>query len=154
MNASCHPVWNARDRDEALAIVTAAFGSHGENLLPPVGPAAFDPSDAALFKSPAFSSWWTGFVPEMFTNGPAGYVDDRLADGNGWGTFDVTKITCPVIVLHGTSDGLVPVANAHHTAAIVPGAKLRIVEGLGHVSIQAKIVDVTQELIRGTAVHQ
>src|SRR5262245_8517160 len=38
MNVSCHPIWNARNRDEAIAIVTAAFGEHGENLLPPRGP--------------------------------------------------------------------------------------------------------------------
>jgi pimeloyl-ACP methyl ester carboxylesterase len=56
----------------------------------------------------------------------AGFVDDRIADGNGWHSFDVAKIRCPVTVLHGTSDGLMPVANAHHTAAIVPGATLHM----------------------------
>jgi pimeloyl-ACP methyl ester carboxylesterase len=147
MNVSCHSVWNARDRNEAVAIVTAAFGEHGEQLLPPHGPVGFDPSDARFCASPAFLSWWTGFVPEMFTYGPAGYVDDRLADANGWGTFDVTRITCPVVVLHGSSDGLVPVANAHHTAAIVPGARLRTVDGLGHMSILTQVVDVTSELM-------
>jgi pimeloyl-ACP methyl ester carboxylesterase len=63
------------------------------------------------------------------------------------GTFDVTQITCPVTVLHGAIDGLMPVANAHHTAAIVPGATLRIVENLGHVSSLAKAVEVTSELL-------
>ena len=147
MNVSCHPVWNARGRDEALAIVTAAFGGRGENLLPPHGPAGADPSDRALCASPDFLSWWTGFVPDMFASGPAGYVDDRLADANGWGTFDVTRITCPVVVLHGGSDGLIPVANARHTAAIVPGARLRIFEHLGHLSILTEAVGVISEML-------
>jgi pimeloyl-ACP methyl ester carboxylesterase len=29
MNVSCHPVWNAPDREAALAIVAAAFGEEG-----------------------------------------------------------------------------------------------------------------------------
>jgi pimeloyl-ACP methyl ester carboxylesterase len=147
MNVCCHPVWNAADRDSARAIAVELFGHHGENIVPPRGPAATDPGDAALFASSDFLTWWASCVPEMFTSGVIGYVDDRLADANGWGTFDVTRITCPVIVLHGESDGLVPVANAHHTATIVPGATLRIFQGLGHLSILTKAVDVTGELL-------
>jgi pimeloyl-ACP methyl ester carboxylesterase len=147
MNVSCHPAWNARNRDEALAIATAILGEHGEQLLPPRGPVGLDPPDTKLFATPAFLSWWTGVVPEMVTHGVAGYVDDRLADANGWGSFDVANITCPVTVLHGSADGLMPVANARHTAAIVPGATLRIVDDLGHLSILPKVVDVTSELL-------
>src|SRR5262245_59311573 len=153
MNASCHPVWNARDRREALGIVEAAFGAHGENLVPPGGPVGADPSDSALFATPAFLSWWTtSFVPDTFTHSVVGYVDDRLADAHGWDTFDVARITCPVTVLHGDSDGLIPVANARHTATIVPGATLRIFSGLGHVSILTKVVDVTSDLLAGCTV--
>jgi pimeloyl-ACP methyl ester carboxylesterase len=154
MNTSCHPVWNARNRMEAVAIVTAAFGAHGENLLPPHGPVGADPSDTTLCASPAFLSWWSTFVPEMFTHGVAGYVDDRLADASGWDSFEVANITCPVTVLHGSSDGLVPVANARHTAAIVPGATLRIVDDLGHFSILTKVVDVTSDLLTRCAAAQ
>ena len=152
MVVACHPMWNARSRDEALGIVREAFGDHGENMLPPRGPVATDPSDAEWLTTPDVLARWISRVPEMFTHGAAGYADDRLADGNGWNTFDVSRITCPVMVLHGTSDGLVPVANAYHTAAIVPGAKLRIVEGLGHMSIVTKVVDVTRELMASCAV--
>jgi pimeloyl-ACP methyl ester carboxylesterase len=152
MNVSCHPVWDARDRQEALGIVTTAFGEHGENLLPPRGPVGADPPDRALFVTPAFLSWWTAFVPEMFAYGVVGFVDDRLADAQGWGTFDVARITCPVTVLHGASDGLVPVANAHHTAAIVPGATLRIFDNHGHISILNKAIEVTSELLMRGAV--
>ena len=147
MNVCCHAFWNARSRDEALAIAKTTFGEHGEKLLPPLGPVGDDPSDVALFASPDFLKWWIGFVPDMFTHGVAGYVDDRLADAAGWITFDVSRIACPVMVLHGTSDGLMPVANAHHTASIVPGATLRIIENRGHLSILTEVVGITSELL-------
>jgi pimeloyl-ACP methyl ester carboxylesterase len=152
MNVSCQPMWNARDRDEAHAIALELFGAHGENVVPPRGPVGLDAADAALFAAPGFLAWWVADVPEMFASGVTGYVDDRLADANGWGTFDVTRITCPVTVLHGAIDGLIPVANAHHTAAIVPGATLRVFEDLGHVSILTKAVEVTRELLMKDAV--
>jgi pimeloyl-ACP methyl ester carboxylesterase len=106
-----------------------------------------DPSDAALAATPEFLSAWIQNVAEMFVTGVVGYVDDRRADVNGWGTFDVRQITCPVTVLHGADDGLMPVANAHYTASIVPGATLRVFDGLGHFSILTKAIDVTTELL-------
>jgi pimeloyl-ACP methyl ester carboxylesterase len=151
MNVSCHPVWSTRDRQEALAIGRELFGEHGEKVLPPLGPPGADAPDTALFVTPEFLAWWVPYVPDMFASGVVGYVDDRLADADGWRTFDVTRITCPVTVLHGADDGLMPVANAHHTAAIVPGATLRIVENIGHVSLIAKVVEVTSELLKRDA---
>ena len=148
MNVSCHPVWNARDRDDAHAIAVEQFGERGETLLPPRGPAAADAADAALFATADFLAWWIPYVPDMFAQGVVGYVDDRLADAHGWGTFDVTRISCPVSVLHGALDGFLPVANARHTAAIVPGATLRILDGCGHISLVAKAIEATTELLK------
>jgi pimeloyl-ACP methyl ester carboxylesterase len=82
----------------------------------------------------------------MFAHGVQGYVDDRIADGVGWGSFDVSRVRCPVVVLHGGSDPIVPVAHAHHTAALVPGAKLRVFDELGHFSIVAQIASAIAEL--------
>ena len=84
----------------------------------------------------------------MFAQGVIGYVDDRLADGRGWHSFDVSAITCPVVVLHGESDTLAPVEHGRHTAAIVPGATLRTYEGLGHFSIALKVVETITGLLR------
>lgn len=147
MNVSCHAMWNARSRDEAIAIGTDLFGAHGEKVSSPSGPAAADPSDAALFASPGFLAWWRRLIADAFAQGSFGIVDDRLADAHGWSSFDVRKITCPVVVLHGSADGLMPAANARHTAAIVPGATLRIFPDLGHLSILTKVVEVTSDLL-------
>jgi pimeloyl-ACP methyl ester carboxylesterase len=147
MNVCCHPVWQARTRDEALAITTELFGARGENVVPPRGPVFPEPFDTAFFARPEVLRWWTDSVPDMFTYGAAGFADDRLADRDGWGTFDVARINCPVTVLHGTSDSMLPVGNAYHTAAIVPGATLRIVDGFGHMSVITKAVEVTSDLL-------
>jgi pimeloyl-ACP methyl ester carboxylesterase len=94
------------------------------------------------------------WMKEWFAHGVAGYTDDRLADGGGWGTFDVTAITCPVAVIHGGSDTFVPVAHAQHTAAIVPGATLRIYEPLGHFSICGEVGRTVSELVARIATVQ
>jgi pimeloyl-ACP methyl ester carboxylesterase len=147
MNVCCHAFWNARDRDDACAIGVDTFGQHGERLLPPLGPIGADAPDAALFATSDIQAVRRSSVPEMFANGVVGYVDDRLADGGGWETFDLTRIACPVVVLHGADDGMMPVANAHHTAAIVPGAALHVFEGLGHISVVPKAFEFTSGLL-------
>jgi proline iminopeptidase len=41
-------------------------------------------------------------------------------------------ITAPTLVLHGANDPLVPPAAGRDTAASIPGARLELVEGMGH----------------------
>ena len=41
-------------------------------------------------------------------------------------------ITAPTVVLHGADDPLVPVEGGRDTAANIPGAELRVIEGMGH----------------------
>jgi pimeloyl-ACP methyl ester carboxylesterase len=84
----------------------------------------------------------------MFAQGLEGYTDDRLADGPGWVTFDVTAIQCPVTVLHGGSDRVVDVIHAHHTAELVPNAELVIFDDLGHFSITTKVVPAISNLLQ------
>jgi|SRR6516225_8426465 pimeloyl-ACP methyl ester carboxylesterase len=142
-------IWRAADRAAALAIATDVFGSDGSKMLTSAAGPDLAPADQALLRDPAFLSGMMSSFPAMFAQGLAGYVDDRLADGPGWGSFDVTRITCPVTVLHGDSDSIVPVAHARHTAALVPGASLRICAGLGHFSIFTEIVPELGGLLRG-----
>jgi pimeloyl-ACP methyl ester carboxylesterase len=42
------------------------------------------------------------------------------------------RIKAPTLVIHGADDPLVPVAAGAHTAQTIPGAKLKIVPGMGH----------------------
>jgi pimeloyl-ACP methyl ester carboxylesterase len=102
----------------------------------------------ALLSDPQWLAAMPKQMAEMFAFGVQGYVDDRLADGPGWGSFDASRITCPVTVLHGDSDFIVPVAQAHHTARLVPGAKLRVCPQLGHFSIVGQVLPELAALLR------
>jgi pimeloyl-ACP methyl ester carboxylesterase len=43
------------------------------------------------------------------------------------------EITAPTLVVHGEADPLVRVENGRHLAASIPGAKLIVYEGIGHI---------------------
>jgi pimeloyl-ACP methyl ester carboxylesterase len=42
------------------------------------------------------------------------------------------EITCPVMIVHGAEDVMIPVGNAHMLKERIPHAELHILEGLGH----------------------
>jgi pimeloyl-ACP methyl ester carboxylesterase len=89
---------------------------------------------------------WMEDVPNMFAHGLEGYTDDRIAEGPGWISFDVGSIRCPLIVLHGADDVIADVVHARNNAAIIPGAELRLIDGLGHFSIQDELVRALTDL--------
>jgi pimeloyl-ACP methyl ester carboxylesterase len=136
-------VWEAPDRDTALRHIAGLFGDDGSGMLSRASGAEagppLPPADQALLSDPVFLAGMVAGFPAMFAHGVQGYVDDRIADGVGWGSFDVSRVRCPVVVVHGGGDTIVPVAHAHHTAALVPGAKLRVFDELGHFSIIAQV---------------
>jgi pimeloyl-ACP methyl ester carboxylesterase len=137
-------VWGAASRAAALeaAEVQLAGAQGGSTAAIPLAL-----SDEQLFADPEWARCWSEVTREQFAQGVVGYADDRLADGNGWHTFDVRRIRCPVVVLHGTSDTFVPVAHATYTQSIVPGASLDVREGLGHFSIIPAVVPALGALL-------
>jgi pimeloyl-ACP methyl ester carboxylesterase len=141
-----HAVWDAPDRDAAIAAAAEAHGPGGSRMAEMAR--SLPPADAALFQDPA----WLGMlrdeaVPAMFTHGLEGYADDRLADRDGWQGFDVARLTCPVLVLHGTDDAIADPIHAHRTAALVPGARLRLLEGVGHFGILPAVVPAVLDVL-------
>jgi pimeloyl-ACP methyl ester carboxylesterase len=42
------------------------------------------------------------------------------------------SIRRPTLVIHGDRDPLLPLPHGEHVAALVPGAQMRIIEGMGH----------------------
>ncbi len=140
-------VWDAPDRDAAIAAAVRSHGLDGGRILEAAEGPALPESDLAMLTS-AWGRLWQEDVPTMFAHGLAGYADDRIADRDGWTSFDVTAIRCPVLVLHGASDVIARVIHARHTAGLVPGAELRVVDGLGHFSIQDELVPSLVDLRR------
>ncbi len=143
-----HAVWEAPDRAAALAAAAGAHGEGGSTMRGPGMAAALAPSDLALFQDREWMKAATAAFPAMFAQGLEGYTDDRLADGPGWVTFDVSTIRCPVTVLHGGSDRIVDVIHAHHAAQLVPNANLVIFDDLGHFSITTKVVPAIGSLLQ------
>jgi pimeloyl-ACP methyl ester carboxylesterase len=146
-------IWRAPDRAAALRIAEDLFGADGSKMLALAsgggeGTNPLPPADQALLGDPQFLASFASGFPAMFAQGVAGYADDRIADGVGWGSFDVARVTCPVIVLHGGRDSVVPVAHAHHTAKLVPGAKLELHDELGHFSIVLQVPAALAALAR------
>lgn len=145
----CHALWDAPDRQSAMAAAIDAHGLTGSKLTGDGLREALAPSDVALFRDPVWAEQARAPFTAMFAQGQEGYTDDRLADGGGWESFDVIEITCPVTVLHGEMDRMCHVANAHHTAQIVPHARLALYEDLGHFSIEIELVSTVKDLLTG-----
>jgi pimeloyl-ACP methyl ester carboxylesterase len=139
-------VWDAPDRESAMAAALASHGADGSKMFESAGDVRLAPSDLAVLGDPGWLTLMGGALPAMYAFGVEGYTDDRRADGPGWGTFDVDAITSPVIVVHGGSDVIVDVSHAHHTAAIVPNAELEVFDDLGHFSIVYEVVPALTEL--------
>jgi pimeloyl-ACP methyl ester carboxylesterase len=45
----------------------------------------------------------------------------------------LAEIAAPTLVIHGTEDKMIPVANGELIASLIPGARLEIFDGVGHM---------------------
>lgn len=138
--------WRASDREAATLIATEQFGETGEKVIDHFGP-IFSPGDIAFVSDPAFLA--NDPYNESFQQGVYGYVDDRIADSpaQGWSSFDVENVNCPILIIHGEQDLVVPLAHAHHTARLVRGAELRTYAEHGHLTINMEVVSALTELV-------
>jgi pimeloyl-ACP methyl ester carboxylesterase len=99
----------------------------------------------------------TGYDPQMFTSadhtaltgnwawlariagvaseaGPAGMIEDELANVAPWG-FEPSQIRAPVLYVHGGQDRIAPAAHAQWLAGRTPGSELWLRPPDGHVSV-------------------
>ncbi len=85
----------------------------------------FQPSDEALLEKISASYKRSSY--------PAGYTRHMAAImASGDRVALLKKITAPTLVIHGKDDPLVPVSGGIDTARHVRGAKLELIEGMGH----------------------
>jgi 3-oxoadipate enol-lactonase len=63
-------------------------------------------------------------------------ASDRLAD-----------ITAPTLVIHGTADEMLPVANASIIAEKIPDSRLEIFDGVGHIFFQERPQDSVRLIV-------
>ena len=57
-------------------------------------------------------------------------------------------VGAPTLVIHGDDDPLVPKAGGEQTAASVPGARLHIVPGMGHLLPEALVPLLVEDIAR------
>ena len=72
-----------------------------------------------------------------------------LADGSRVQRLRLVK--APTLVIHGADDPLIPAAAGRDTAAVIPGARLEIIEGMGHnipETLAPRIVEIVIDFIR------
>jgi 3-oxoadipate enol-lactonase len=87
-------------------------------------------------------SWRLADSPSL-----SAYYEQARAGSRFDATSDVEHITSPTLVIHGSEDRYVPVANAQALAEAIPGAKLRVMEEAGHLVFIERFGEVNREVI-------
>jgi 3-oxoadipate enol-lactonase len=87
--------------------------------------AAFAADDAAYARFHAVANERPVALPVIIAQAQAIGTHDTLAR--------LGEIALPTLVVHGTEDRLLPVANGRLIAARIPGAQLEIFDGVGHL---------------------
>ncbi|WP_101788436.1 alpha/beta fold hydrolase [Nonomuraea indica] len=67
---------------------------------------------------------------------------------------DLAAVTAPALVLHGTEDPMFPPAHGEATAAAIPGARLVVIEGMGHTLPSALDQRLSEEVLSHTALQE
>jgi pimeloyl-ACP methyl ester carboxylesterase len=84
------------------------------------------PPDVAWIRARAERTWDYGWSA-------AGFLRHLLAVISATDrTPLLRKLAIPVSIVHGASDPIFPIAAAHQVAEAIPGARLRVVPGMGH----------------------
>ena len=91
------------------------------------------PVDAAALTG-EFAEHATAMLHESISTGIWGWFDDDVAFVHPWG-FDLAQIRVPVTVWQGAQDRMVPFAHGEWLAANVAGAKARLFDDEGHLSL-------------------
>jgi 3-oxoadipate enol-lactonase len=75
------------------------------------------------------------------------YYDQMRAGARFDVSRDVGHITSPTLVIHGSEDRFVPVANAVALAEAIPEARLRLLDDAGHLVFIERYADVNREVV-------
>jgi 3-oxoadipate enol-lactonase len=65
----------------------------------------------------------------------------------------LAAVSMPTLVIHGTADEMLPVSNGHLIASRIPGARLEILEGVGHLFFWEQPERSAELIAEHAAVH-
>jgi pimeloyl-ACP methyl ester carboxylesterase len=106
-----------------------------------IGSPGFEADEEAL-RARAGASYDRGIFPE----GTARQLVAIIASGDR--TEELRQLDVPTTVIHGTNDILVDVSGGKATVAAVPGARLELIDGMGHdmpPEVWPRLVDLIVE---------
>lgn len=129
--------WFAGMNTAGMASLRAALGGPQakeayEQSNPPFDPAMFTAADYAALEGPW--AWLNSVVGPAQAAGPGGLIADDLAYVAPWG-FEPAQIGCPVLLVHGEADRVVPGSHSSWLAGRVASAELWLRPGDGHLSV-------------------
>jgi pimeloyl-ACP methyl ester carboxylesterase len=101
------------------------FAESAVQVFRVIGSPGFD-ADEEKLRELARASFDRGYHPE----GTARQLLAILASGDR--TETLRRLDVPTVVIHGTDDALIDVSGGKATAAAIPGARLELIEGMGH----------------------
>ena len=131
--------------DEAAAVAWCEehYGADGSGFFG--GEMDLGPVDNTWLSDEANLVSLMATMGEAFAQGVVGYAYDITVQGRAW-TFDPAAIACPTIVAHGADDHLVPRTHSEHTASLIPNAELRVLDGVGHLSLGDRLPTLAAEI--------
>ena len=145
----------ALEQPERLSGLISMLSTTSENDLPESTPAA---KEAMMSSPPNTRAEYQTYIADMcraFAGGSA-YYDEPLQRELAGRAFDrglypqgffrqmaailaaegrrekLRQVRVPTLVIHGDCDTVIPVAHGEDTARAIPGARLRVISGLGH----------------------
>lgn len=165
----------AANHPERALSLTSIMSSTGNPSLPQGKPEAMaalmapapDPNDIPAIIARAINTWDVIGSPGFRTDEarrrewvqrdfersyyPVGIVRQMAAiAANGDRREKLKDVSAPTVVLHGADDPLVPVEGGRDTAETIPGAELRIIDGMGH-DFPLQLVETFADAIEAAA---
>ncbi len=147
-----------------LVLVSTGHGGRGSERMSPgtmgemFGLGALNPKAAARRGlEAATSERYRAENPEEFgrivekrlSDSPslASYYGQALAGSRFDGSGEAGRIKSPTLVIHGSEDRYVPPSNARALAGAIPNARLRLIEGAGHLVFVERAEEVNREVL-------
>jgi pimeloyl-ACP methyl ester carboxylesterase len=125
---------------------TALAGVTGAAVADALGGLVPEVDRAALTGD--FAEYLAAALRDSLRTGIWGWLDDDLAFLRAWG-FDLGAIRVPVTIWQGTEDRMVPFAHGAWLVDHIPGARPRLMEREGHLSLVVSTFDrIVEELVR------
>jgi pimeloyl-ACP methyl ester carboxylesterase len=104
-------------------------------------------ADRQMLERPDVRAFLIEALQEAVRQGAPGWIDDDVRQVRPW-PFRVDEISgVDVRIYHGEVDTLVPVHHAKHLAEGIPGSRLYLYPGEGHLSMDKHVKDIVETLL-------